>query len=128
MLVIPFYKDNCKVCAGEALVSYIKVSEPFRGEINNLFITLKKPFKAVTTQTLARWVTDTLTEAGLDTKIFSAHSTRHAATSTANKKGISLSVIKKTAGWTSQSSTFAKFYNKEIINDQAEFANAILES
>ncbi|KAJ8909800.1 hypothetical protein NQ315_015320 [Exocentrus adspersus] len=52
-----------------------------------------------------------LSESGIDTGQFKPHSTRHAATSAAFRKGISMDIICKAAGW-SQTSTFARFYNR----------------
>ncbi|KYN06547.1 hypothetical protein ALC62_02626 [Cyphomyrmex costatus] len=43
------------------------------------------------------------------------HSTRHVATSLADKKGISLDLIKRAAGWSGSSRTFARFDNRPIV-------------
>lgn len=56
---------------------------------------------------------------------YSSHSTRHAATSTALAKGIDLSIIKSTAGWSKESQVFAKFYNRPIESDRSDFATAV---
>lgn len=124
-LVVPYFLDNCKVCAASTLVEYINRTREIRGSIQRLFISLKKPYKAVSSQTLSHWVCDTLAAAGLDTNIYTAHSTRHAAASAAKRIGISLDQIRKTAGWTENSSVFAKFYNRPIVEDKNNFANAI---
>ena len=40
----------------------------------------------------------------------------------------SINVIRKTAGWTPQSQTFAKFYDRSIeVSDGSGFAEAILD-
>ena len=36
----------------------------------------------------------------VDTSVFTAHSTRHASTSAAKRRGVDLDLIRKTAGWT----------------------------
>ena len=54
-------------------------------------------------------------QSGIDTDIFKAHSTRSAATSKASNVAISLTEIIKQGHW-SNSSTFKKFYHKEIRN------------
>ncbi|GFO41893.1 histone-lysine N-methyltransferase SETMAR [Plakobranchus ocellatus] len=51
--------------------------------------------------------------AGIDVTIFTAHSTRAASTSKALKAGVPLTTIMSVAGW-SQSSTFARFYKKDV--------------
>ena len=56
-----------------------------------------------------------LAESGIDTTTFKGHSTRAAATSAACLKGASISDVMQTAGW-SRSTTFERFYHKEIEN------------
>ncbi|CAH2009621.1 unnamed protein product [Acanthoscelides obtectus] len=46
--------------------------------------------------TLSRWVKQTLASAGVNTTLFTPHSVRHAATSTALRKGVSVDSICKT--------------------------------
>ena len=53
----------------------------------------------------------TLVRAGVDTNVYTAHSTRAASTSAANDSGASINLIMKAAGWTN-ASMFAKFYKK----------------
>ena len=48
--------------------------------------------------------------AGIDITVFTAHSTRGAATSKANSAGLPMSEIMKTANWSSPL-TFCRFYN-----------------
>ena len=127
MLKITFFKNNCKVCAADTLVYYLNKTKELRTNGQKyLFIACKKPYKVVSSQTISRWVTDTLSAAGVDTNIFTAHSTRHASTSAAKRSGVSLNVIRKTAGWSEQSLTFAKFYDRPLIdNTSSAFADAI---
>ena len=63
----------------------------------------------------------------VDTSVFTAHSTRHASTSAAKRRGVDLDLIRKTAGWTKNSQTFARFYNREIVSDNRQFALSILQ-
>lgn len=85
----------------------------------------KKPFGSVSAQTLSRWIKFVLGKSGLDTSIFTAHSTRHASTSAASRKGINVDLIRKTAGWSEASNVFASFYNRPLMSYQS-FAEAIL--
>lgn len=77
---------------------------------------IRKPHNAVTSQTVARWIKKVMTDAGIDTNIFSAHSTRSAATSAAKSVGMSLTGIMNAAGW-SNSGTFHKFYHRTVNSD-----------
>lgn len=52
-----------------------------------------KPYAAVEVQTLARWKSATLKKRGVSTDIFTPHSTRHASTSAAFKRGVSIDII-----------------------------------
>uniref|UniRef100_A0ABD2W254 Reverse transcriptase RNase H-like domain-containing protein n=1 Tax=Trichogramma kaykai TaxID=54128 RepID=A0ABD2W254_9HYME len=76
-----------------------------------------KPTVSVGPQTLARWVKCTLSKAGINTNIFTAHSTRHASTSAALDKGVSIEIIKDTAGWFKRSQVFARYYKRPIVNN-----------
>lgn len=107
VLVLPFYLENIKICAATTLKYCIKRTQSRRGQIKYLFLTNKKPFRAATAATLGHWIKYILAESGLDTDIFTAHSTRHASTSAAKRKGVNIDVLRKTAGWTETSNTFA---------------------
>ena len=49
----------------------------------------------------------------MNTKVFSAHSTRAAAASAAHSNNVPISTIMEAAGW-SRESTFQKFYDKLV--------------
>jgi len=126
-LIISFYKENISVCAASTLEMYLNRTKELRGTENRLFIALKKPHIGVSSQTLSRWIKKALKENGVDTDTFDAYSTRHASTSAAKRRGVSIDIIKKTAGWTEKSGTFARFYDKNIISDKGIYAKAILD-
>ena len=87
-----------------------------RGEQSQLLVSFVKPHKAVTKDTVARWVKPILQKSGIDTAKFTSHSTRAASTSCVKAAGLNLRQIMKSAGW-SNSATFAKFYDKHIGGD-----------
>ena len=125
MLNLPFY-PNENVCVAKALTNYLYRTKNLRKNVNSLLISFKKPHKKVGTQTLSRWIKRTLKESGVDTDVFSAYSVRHASTSAAKRAGVSIDVIKRTAGWSKDSQVFAKYYDLEIKDDDNTFANSIL--
>lgn len=129
-LSIPFFNDRREICPAQALTAYIDMTKTVRNNVNSLLISYKKPHKAVSTNTISRWIKDTLSASGVDTSIFSAHSTRHAATSAAHRTGINIDTIRKTAGWSANSAVFAKHYHRNIEPDQSadQFARSILSS
>ncbi|KAL0828822.1 hypothetical protein ABMA28_003733 [Loxostege sticticalis] len=116
-LNLPFFTQRPAICPASCLQTYIKTSEPRRmSNVSNLLLTCKKPYRAATAQTIRRWIKDILESSGVDTPIFNAHSTRHASTSAALRAGVSLDVIRRCAGWSEQSATFANFYNRPVID------------
>lgn len=130
VLKLPFFNDRPEICPAKALLAYIEKTSSLRShDHDQLFISYRKPHQKVSSQTLSHWIKDTLEKSGVDTTVFSAHSTRHAATSAANRLGINIEMIRKTAGWSQSSSVFAKFYNKELtIVESTQFARAILSN
>lgn len=89
-------------------------------------MTHTRPHKCATAQTIIRWIKDVLAASGIDVARFSAHSTRHAATSSARAAGVSVATIRKTASWTPNKQAFEKFYNLPVITEN--FANALFAS
>lgn len=127
-LVLPYYRNKPQVCPVNALNSYLNITEPLRRNHSNLFISLRRPHSKITPQTLSRWVKDTLEKCGVDVSTFTAHSTRHAATSKAYKLGVNIDLIRKTAGWTGSSNVFGRFYHREVPSneEQTSFARCII--
>lgn len=130
ILVLPYFNEKPSICPARAIEQYITRTKDKRSNnCDKLFISFKKPFREVSSQTISRWVKCTLSDSGIDSSVFGAHSTRHAATSAANRLGVSIDLIKSTAGWTGNSQTFAKFYNREVVADNSElFARSLLNS
>lgn len=126
-LDLPFYTQEPKICPASTLQDYIQNTAAIRNEETHLFITFKKPHHRASKQTISRWIKCTLVESGIDTSKFTSHSTRHSATSAANKAGVSLDVIRKTAGWSESSLTFAKFYNlpTQENNNSNDFVQSV---
>ena len=93
---------------GRTVIEYIKATE-------KIVISYLK-HKIVTTQTVSIYVKQTLKVAGINTSLFTAHSTRHSNSSKKFMKELPLTDIVKKRGWKS-TSTFTKFYNLPILNN-----------
>lgn len=120
------FADKPELCIFSLMKFYLSITGDLRQtDCDTFFISFRVPYKAVSSQTLGRWVKTELHTAGVDTNIFSAHSTRHASTSSAASKGISLEEIRRTAGWSKSSEVFARFYNRPILNNTS-FQKTIL--
>lgn len=126
-LNIPFFENKMEVCVSSVLYAYVERTVGIRGDIENLILTSRAPYRKATTQTISRWIKKCLSLAGINPSLFTAYSTRHASTSAAFHRGVSLDIIRKTAGWTEKSRTFAKFYNLPL-DESNTFAGAILNS
>nr|CAH7717093.1 unnamed protein product [Callosobruchus chinensis] len=124
-LILPFLNSDPENCVASTLLYYLEKTKLLRGSIKNLFISITKPYKEISTQTLGRWVKNILEKSGVDTNKFSAHSTRHASTSAANRKGVNFGTIRLSAGWSKNSEMFARVYNRPLVSD-ISFAEAVL--
>ena len=91
---------------------------------DQLFIGITKPHAPVQACTIAHWVKTVLKDAGINTSVFTAHSTRSASTSVAMSGGASLQEILSQADWSS-SSTFHKHYFRP--QPFSAFSSAILK-
>ena len=114
------FKTNESLCIQEYLNRVCKLG----GDCPNLFVTLLAPHTVAATDTISRWLKETLARAGVDTSVFTAHSTRSASTSAAKDSGTPINVIMSAAGWTN-ASTFAKFYQK-MTDTEKNFGQAIM--
>lgn len=126
-LLLPFFREQPELCVASLLIKYLERTLEMRNSVKNLFITFKKPVRPATTQTLSNWIKYVLNESGVDTSIFKSHSTRHASTSAAKLKGIDIETIRRTAGWSERSKTFATFYKRPMI-DKSFYARAVIDA
>ena len=120
------YPVDKRLCVVNTLREYLKRTDSVRTSEDKLFVSFVKPHKAVTTDTIGRWIKAVMSNAGIDTDKFKAHSVRAAACSKAKTNCVPVEHILSTAGWSS-SCTFAKYYNKTIVQDNT-FSNAVLST
>ena len=111
-LKFPEFRDNPSICPVNCLRQYLAYTKPLRGVHTKIFLTLTKPYKPASADTLSRWIR----AAGVDMSIFSPHSTRSASTSFA-KPRVPMDTILKTGGWRSMK-TFAVYYDKPVENEE----------
>lgn len=122
------FDGNESLCIYKIVKHYLEITKGRRTSSGDAFlISFVKPHKAVTRQTISRWIRSGLEDCEVKTDVFSAHSTRHASTSLTAQKGVALDLIKRAAGWSGQSRVFASFYNRPIINPE-DFSNAVLRA
>jgi len=121
------FPDNTNICVVECINDYLERTRGLREEMESggLFISYASPYKTIKSRSISRYVCKFLELAGIDTKTFTGHSTRSAATSAAAEKGLSLSEINKAAGW-SNSKTFQRHYNIHIEKNFGKTVNSSL--
>lgn len=100
-------------CPVETLRDFVSVADQRRKKDGprSLFIGLRPPYNSVGASTVARWLKLVLNDAGVDTSIYSAHSTRGASVSNAANSGVPTEAILVAGNWNSES-TFTRFYRR----------------
>ena len=108
----PAFPGNSLLCPVVTLRAYEDRTEKNRDDnesqlfIATIYIYIK-PFKPVTSSTIARWIKSVLTKSGIDTNTFKAHSVRSAAVSSAASAGMTTNDILSAADFkTVKNSTF----------------------
>lgn len=124
------YPKDHSLCVCTTLLRYIEVTKDLRKDEPHidarLLISFMKPHKSVAKDTIARWIRTMLRMSGIDTSKFSAGSVRPAAASKAKVAAVPVTCIMAKAGW-SRESTFAKYYNKNIVDASDLFQEAVLD-
>ena len=105
-----FHKIRCCALVGALELMKFRPIDP--GQHKKLFLVTIRPHKPIRSGTLAHRIKNVLCNSGIDQSIFNAHS-RRAASSTAARVRLSVSVIIKMSDWLSDS-TFRHFYYKPI--------------
>ena len=119
------YLKEPKLCVITILKEYLKKTTGLRTH-SKLFISSQKPHQPVSKDTISRWCKQTMEYAGIDTTLFTSHSSRSAATSMLFQKGASISLICKSAGWSNEK-VFRRHYQKKIIeNDENDVMSHLL--
>ena len=118
------YPPDRRLCVVTYVKAYLNRTALLRRKESGFLISFKKPHNKVSRDTIRRWVKAILELSGVDTSIFTPHSTRAASTRKA-ATNIPLKTILKTAGWRRRS-TFATYYNKPVIR-KGVFATAFVQ-
>lgn len=117
--------SQANICPVACLEAYVKASDERRKDTEGgLFVSTRSPFKTIGASTVSRWVKVLLTEAGIDTTVYSAHSTRGASASKAAASGVSVENILRSGGWASES-VFARHYRRGL-ETETDVADSIL--
>ena len=106
--------DNKKLDPKRALFYYLKKTDNLRAQNQlKLFVSIVKPHQTVSTQTISKWIVNTIRMAyDRDIKT-TGHSTRAIGPSWALFKGASMHSILDAADW-SKETTFTRFYLRDV--------------
>ena len=119
------FSPDRRISVFHVLEVYLQKTEAIRGNVNSLFISYIKPYKAVSSATIGRWIRSVMSSSGIDCEKYKAHSVRSASASKAKFCQIPIQDIMKTAGWSS-SRTFSQFYDKKV--DNTDYSSTILNN
>ena len=90
-------------------------------------LSFVKSHGPVSTPTISRWIMMVLILPGIDTNIFTGHSTRAASSSKAKAAGVSTRETLKRGFWPEEL-TFENFYHKEITPKATKVHKSVLGS
>ena len=113
-LMLEKFPDK-SLCVVGTLRFYLNKTAAYRGKQQQLFLSYLYPYRAVSKDTISRWLKRVMFEAGIDTNIFKPHSTRAASASAAVRDDVPIDEILQSAGW-SNCRTFKTFYDKIILS------------
>lgn len=92
------YPIDRRICVYFVLKEYLQRSARYRKDCDSLFISYIKPYKAVSRDTISRWLKTVMLRSGIDIKQFSSHSVRSASVSKASINTVAVEKILKVAG------------------------------
>ena len=96
-IYIEKYVNGENLCVVKTLKEYIEKTKTLRKN-DELLLTTQKPRNPTSKSTIAGWIKLALRHSGVDTNIYSAHSTRGASTSAVATR-VPIDTVMKTAGW-----------------------------
>ena len=103
------------ICPQLAVREYVLRTKVLRADDKSFFVSYAKPYKSVTSRTLARWLTKLLAASGVDTTQFAPHATRSASAAYSMEHlGMSVLDICRRADWSLKSGVFGRFYDRCI--------------
>lgn len=127
-LVLKAYTHDESLCVFSTLKEYLQRTETLRATGSQLLISFQKPHKAVSRDTISRWIRTVMQLSGINLDVYKAHSTRAASVSAAHRARVPVQEILRKAGWSS-AQTFAIYYDKNLDTSESsasQFQEAIL--
>lgn len=116
-------------CPVRALKFYISKTAPYRGEVDAMFLTVNKPVKKASKQTISRWIVSVIKDsiAAEESHLIGSHVRTHdlrsQAAAWALYKGCSIQEVMDAQGWSSPT-TFQSVYLKDVLIPAARVLTA----
>ena len=108
-LVLKAYTHDESLYVFSTLKEYLRRTETLRVTGSQLLISFQKPHKAVSRDTISRWIRTVMQLSGISLDVYKAHSTRAVSVSAAHRAQVPIQEILSKAGWSS-AQTFAIYY------------------
>ena len=125
LVIFYSFEEDSSLYVVAVLKEYFKRSEKWRTSDEwQLLLSFVQPHKPVVSSTISGWIKKVLTISGVDVGVFKGHSTRSASTSKAALSGLSVPDILERGCW-SNSSTWQKFYNRQIELPSERFQKSV---
>ena len=112
-LVLKTYIHHESLCVISTLREYLQRTETLRVTGSQLLISFQKPHKAVSQDTINRWIRTAMQLSGINLDAYKARSRRAASVSASHRAQVPLQEIIGKAGW-SCAQTFAIYYDKNL--------------
>ena len=111
-----------KLCVVQVINSYLQLSQMWRDKNikKQLLLSRTESHQEIQKSSVAGWINTILGLAGLDTSLFTTHSTRSASTSKAKIKGLPTEDILKRGNW-SKRSTWQEHYHQFVSSETELF-------
>ena len=90
-LVLKAYTHDESLCVFSTLKEYLQRTETLRVTGSQLLISFQKPHKAVSRDTISRWIRTVMQLSGINLDVYKAHSTRAASVSAAHRAQVPVS-------------------------------------
>ena len=116
------------MCVFSTLIEYLQRTETLRVTGSQLLITFQKPQKAVSRNTISRWIRTVMQLSGVNLDVYKAISTRAASVSATHRAKVPIQEILSKAGWSS-AQTFAIYCAKNLDTSKgraSQFQEGIL--
>lgn len=128
-IVIHAYDKDRDLDPTECIRAYLHRTKEWRlkEEQDILLLSTIKPHNPVATPTVSNWIKQIMKKAGIDTDVYTAHSTRSASTSKAKQTGLPISDIIHNANW-SRATTFHRHYHKQVVDKSVTFSSTVLDT